>query len=176
MFGAKEVDKEKTLFEQEIYHGSTIDLILPLSGGMERQNKNRRKKKGKNSKPEKKPQLGREPKAWADPEVQRWFEENNEELEISIEQVPNLMKLTVREANVLEKKEWEERISSKYGQILSIVWRKDHKERKGKVDESLGAPPDSRTSVFLSKQNTPKRYLFIFDLCTVTTNKPYLAT
>ena len=28
------VDKEKTFFEQGIYHGSTIDLILPLSGGM----------------------------------------------------------------------------------------------------------------------------------------------
>ena len=27
------VDKEKTLFEQEIYHGSTVDLIPPLYGG-----------------------------------------------------------------------------------------------------------------------------------------------
>ncbi len=27
------VNKEKTLFEQEIYHGSTVDLILPLYGG-----------------------------------------------------------------------------------------------------------------------------------------------
>ncbi len=27
------VDKEKTLFEQEIYHGSTVDLNLPLYGG-----------------------------------------------------------------------------------------------------------------------------------------------
>ena len=27
------VDKEKTLFQQEIYHGLTVDLILPLHGG-----------------------------------------------------------------------------------------------------------------------------------------------
>ncbi len=27
------VDKEETLFEQEIYHGSTVDLIPPLYGG-----------------------------------------------------------------------------------------------------------------------------------------------
>ena len=27
------VDKEKTLLEQEICHGSTVDLIIPLFGG-----------------------------------------------------------------------------------------------------------------------------------------------
>jgi hypothetical protein len=61
---------------------------------------------------------------WTDPEVQRWFEEHNEMFEISIEQVSDLMTLSVDDLNMLEKKEWKE-ISPQYGQILFNFWWKD---------------------------------------------------
>ncbi|XP_028411599.1 uncharacterized protein LOC114534359 [Dendronephthya gigantea] len=41
-FGSKELDKDKTLFEQKIYHGTTVDLHVRLHGG---KGKKRTKKK-----------------------------------------------------------------------------------------------------------------------------------
>ncbi len=60
--------------------------------------------------------------AWTDPDVQRWFEKNNQILRIDIQQVSVLMSLNFNEVDMLEKEEWKN-ISSDYGCILFDFWK-----------------------------------------------------
>ncbi|CAB3998738.1 Divergent AAA region [Paramuricea clavata] len=170
IFGAKEVDKEKTLFKQEIYHGSTVDLILPLYGGMPEVGK--KKKRHKRPKKNKEATLKQDkehsmeetskaekvPEAWTDPTVQRWFEM----LEIDIHLVSTLKTLDGNQVNKLEKEDWRKMFPS-YGHILFNMWQKDQRtsaetvgtEAYHEEERTLFTPLDEGTKEVSDGSNDP---------------------
>ena len=125
MFGAKKVDKERTLFEQEIYHGSTVDLIFSLCGGMEKRNDETTLMLNKeHSSDEVLPQALESPKPLTTQKIQEWFIRATETLEIDIQEVSNFKSLDGLALSMLGKEDWIRR-SPEYGDILFNMWRKD---------------------------------------------------
>ena len=89
---------------------------------------------------------------WADPDVKRWFEEND----VSLELVSDLMTRTVHEINKLGKEEWE-KILPKLGKTLFSFWRKEHPMLADRAERN----PEG-TKQFLGKgiqhcDNAPKK-------------------
>ncbi|XP_028407624.1 uncharacterized protein LOC114530234 isoform X3 [Dendronephthya gigantea] len=135
MFGAKEVDREKTLFEQEIYHGSTIELSSPLYGGMDRKKKRNQRAKKNKEKIEKtnKEQSSDNSQESLQEQIVQWFEKATELLGIDASEVSDLKSLNSNELNVLKEEDWEKH-SPDCGRILFGMWRNYQKSTKEKVE------------------------------------------
>ncbi|XP_028400085.1 uncharacterized protein LOC114523387 [Dendronephthya gigantea] len=125
VFGTNKVDLEKTLFQQEIYHGTTVDLNIRLQGGMYKKKKSAKKhKRKKNTQPPTEiPHVTDSPALWTKQQVADWVSMKCVEYDINESEVLKLKTLNGKGLDELSKEDWIRR-SENQGDLFFKLWQR----------------------------------------------------
>ncbi|CAB4032850.1 uncharacterized protein LOC111347295 isoform X2, partial [Paramuricea clavata] len=120
--GTKQIDLDKSLFDQEIYHGTTVDLNLRLQGGMHRRKNPAKKTKKKKDNQKAAEILNTEsPEMWSKQQVASWVSDKCTEYEIDEEEVSKLKSQNGKGLDRLSKEDWIRR-SENHGDLFFDLW------------------------------------------------------
>ncbi|XP_028411583.1 uncharacterized protein LOC114534346 [Dendronephthya gigantea] len=157
LFGTKKLDVNKSLFEQEIYHGTTIDLHMRLRGG---KGKGKKQKKKKPRKKDLDDSEVKNPLSWSKQEVAEWISKVCKEDEIDESEVDLLQNQNGKGLDDLPEELWIRR-SPKHGDKFFLLWQ-NLKKRHGVItnekDENLNTEYCEVSSEMLPETEIAEEY------------------